>query len=245
METLIDSFNLLENRYSNSEIFFGHNYIQVNQQNIISTNTSTDKNVQQNLKPDNERENKKQEYEVLLQQRQQEMVRQYLEEIRVLERQLWDMQNRQIFKQKNGVSENIFDKITTMKIGNTSQTCSICYNGFEKNEIIKKLPCKHIFHLSCIKPWLKKQKTCPNCRDDICDSLKQQQEKKKQKQQIKSKCDNDQGEKLLKKESDSKRAQKSYDTPQNSCTEIESEKKENKLSNFTKAATCQLADQKN
>ncbi|KAL4464074.1 hypothetical protein ABPG74_006011 [Tetrahymena malaccensis] len=243
METLIESFN--QNQYSNSEIFFQHNYIQVNQQSILNTNTNTDKDVQQNQKPNNERDNKKQEYETLLQQRQQEMVRQYLEEIRVLERQLWDMQNRQIFKQKNGVSENIFDKITTMKIGNTSQTCSICYNGFEKDEIIKKLPCKHIFHLSCIKPWLKKQKTCPNCRDDICESLKQQQEKKKQKQQNKSKCDNDQGEKLLKKEIDTQRVQKSYDTPQNSNTENESEKKVYKLSTFTKAATCQLADKTN
>ncbi|EAS07451.3 RING-H2 zinc finger protein (macronuclear) [Tetrahymena thermophila SB210] len=243
METLIESFN--QNQYSSSEIFFHHNYTQVNQQNIINTNTTaTSQNVEQNLKPDNERENKKQEYEILLQQRQEEMVRQYLEEIRVLERQLWDMQNRQIFKQKNGVSENIFDKITTMRIGNTSQTCSICYNGFEKNEIIKKLPCKHIFHLSCIKPWLKKQKTCPNCRDDICESLKQQQEKKKQKQQNKSKIDNDEGEKLQKKETDSQRVQKSYDTPINSSTEKESEKKGNKLSNFT-ITTCQLADQTN
>lgn len=54
-----------------------------------------------------------------------------------------------------------------MKMGTSNKVCSICYNQFEKDEKILQLPCKHIFHKECIKPWLKKNKKCPNCRNDI------------------------------------------------------------------------------
>lgn len=34
-------------------------------------------------------------------------------------------------------------------------------------EKIRKLPCKHIFHDTCIMPWLDKNITCPNCRFNL------------------------------------------------------------------------------
>jgi len=34
-------------------------------------------------------------------------------------------------------------------------------------EKIRKLPCKHIFHDSCILPWLDSHITCPNCRFNL------------------------------------------------------------------------------
>ena len=54
-----------------------------------------------------------------------------------------------------------------MKMTKSSQTCSICINSFAKDEIIKKLPCGHILHRDCVKPWLKVDSRCPVCRFDL------------------------------------------------------------------------------
>lgn len=35
------------------------------------------------------------------------------------------------------------------------------------NQQIKKLPCDHIFHKSCLRSWFQRQQTCPTCRTSI------------------------------------------------------------------------------
>ena len=30
-----------------------------------------------------------------------------------------------------------------------------------------ELGCKHVFHFKCLEPWLKKQATCPTCREEV------------------------------------------------------------------------------
>ena len=42
--------------------------------------------------------------------------------------------------------------------------CIICMEGFNENEFVKQLPCKHIFHAECINHWLSQQKNCPFCK---------------------------------------------------------------------------------
>jgi hypothetical protein len=39
--------------------------------------------------------------------------------------------------------------------------CLICREGMDRG---KKLPCKHVFHLDCLRMWLQHQQTCPLCR---------------------------------------------------------------------------------
>ena len=57
--------------------------------------------------------------------------------------------------------------ISVMKMGKSSKPCSICLILFKVDEVIYKLPCKHIFHKGCLDGWLKKQSSCPLCRLDI------------------------------------------------------------------------------
>ena len=45
--------------------------------------------------------------------------------------------------------------------------CIICQYEFEKGEKIVVLPCRHCFHSECIEEWLKNQKTCPFCKEEI------------------------------------------------------------------------------
>jgi len=44
--------------------------------------------------------------------------------------------------------------------------CIICMENFDENELVKQLPCGHIFHGDCIDHWLSEQKNCPFCKAD-------------------------------------------------------------------------------
>lgn len=36
--------------------------------------------------------------------------------------------------------------------------CPVCLLEFEEEEVVRKMPCEHIFHKGCILPWLGKVK---------------------------------------------------------------------------------------
>ncbi|KAI8920486.1 hypothetical protein BC831DRAFT_479507 [Entophlyctis helioformis] len=46
-------------------------------------------------------------------------------------------------------------------------TCHICLEMFQPaKETVNRLPCTHIFHNECIKPWLDLHNSCPACRKE-------------------------------------------------------------------------------
>ncbi|KAK2194778.1 bifunctional Zinc finger [Babesia duncani] len=50
------------------------------------------------------------------------------------------------------------------------KTCTICLENFVHDEIIRRLPCTHAYHTSCIDAWLLRSKNCPICKCD-CSSV--------------------------------------------------------------------------
>ena len=42
--------------------------------------------------------------------------------------------------------------------------CSVCIGDFEEGEMLRRLPCLHVYHQSCIDQWMTQHNTCPNCR---------------------------------------------------------------------------------
>ncbi|XLR03496.1 hypothetical protein S83_069694 [Arachis hypogaea] len=43
--------------------------------------------------------------------------------------------------------------------------CCVCLTGFEANQEVSELPCKHFFHTSCLDKWFDNMHTtCPLCR---------------------------------------------------------------------------------
>ena len=44
--------------------------------------------------------------------------------------------------------------------------CPVCLNmiGTKQNKFALRLPCGHIFHAKCIRPWMDEERTCPTCR---------------------------------------------------------------------------------
>jgi len=46
-------------------------------------------------------------------------------------------------------------------------SCTICCSNISLGEKCVLLPCGHMYHNDCIKPWLKKNNTCPTCRYEL------------------------------------------------------------------------------
>lgn len=57
--------------------------------------------------------------------------------------------------------------ITSVKYTGPLETCAICMDNCETNNDIVLLPCKHIFHLNCVKEWVTHNPVCPLCRATI------------------------------------------------------------------------------
>ena len=45
--------------------------------------------------------------------------------------------------------------------------CIVCQYEFKNYEKLIVLPCKHCFHPDCIEEWLKNQKVCPYCKEEV------------------------------------------------------------------------------
>jgi len=84
-------------------------------------------------------------------------------------------------KQLNSLQKSKYREITKEMVGTNeiATACSICQSDFEQDESVTILPCqgKHQFHTACIDEWLSKfSKKCPNCKEDLEETLKTQHE---------------------------------------------------------------------
>ena len=48
------------------------------------------------------------------------------------------------------------------------QVCSVCLDGLTGG---RELPCAHVFHDSCVRPWFDRQHTCPLCRFSLAGDI--------------------------------------------------------------------------
>lgn len=45
--------------------------------------------------------------------------------------------------------------------------CSVCSDRLVDGIVLTRLPCGHMYHISCIVPWLNKNCSCPECRYEL------------------------------------------------------------------------------
>ncbi|CAH9125117.1 unnamed protein product [Cuscuta epithymum] len=48
-----------------------------------------------------------------------------------------------------------------------SLVCAICKDSLVVGTVVNQLPCLHLYHPSCIFPWLSSRNTCPLCRYEL------------------------------------------------------------------------------
>lgn len=60
---------------------------------------------------------------------------------------------------------NLYPDVTQEELANTDNVCIICRE--EMTGGAKRLPCNHIFHVSCLRSWFQRQQTCPTCRLNV------------------------------------------------------------------------------
>ncbi|KAJ4801787.1 E3 ubiquitin-protein ligase [Rhynchospora pubera] len=52
------------------------------------------------------------------------------------------------------------------KLGHESE-CAVCRENLVVGDKMQELPCKHLFHPPCLKPWLDENNSCPVCRHEL------------------------------------------------------------------------------
>ncbi|XP_012732602.2 E3 ubiquitin-protein ligase RNF128 [Fundulus heteroclitus] len=57
------------------------------------------------------------------------------------------------------------------KLTDSDSVCAICIESYKVGEVVTVLTCDHIFHKTCIEPWLLERRTCPMCKCDILKAL--------------------------------------------------------------------------
>ena len=50
---------------------------------------------------------------------------------------------------------------------NFIDSCTICQSEFIHGENLKILNCQHFYHNNCVEEWLKSNKSCPICKEDV------------------------------------------------------------------------------
>eukprot|EP00746_Dinoflagellata_sp_MGD_P103419 gnl/MRDRNA2_/MRDRNA2_42841_c0_seq2.p1 gnl/MRDRNA2_/MRDRNA2_42841_c0~~gnl/MRDRNA2_/MRDRNA2_42841_c0_seq2.p1 ORF type:complete len:331 (-),score=40.49 gnl/MRDRNA2_/MRDRNA2_42841_c0_seq2:40-1032(-) len=51
------------------------------------------------------------------------------------------------------------------------ETCAVCLESLRRGQEVRRLPCSHPYHRSCIDPWLRNSTLCPCCKADVLPSL--------------------------------------------------------------------------
>ncbi|NP_001139044.1 RING finger protein 150a precursor [Danio rerio] len=49
--------------------------------------------------------------------------------------------------------------------------CAVCIEDYKPNDVVRILPCRHVFHRNCVDPWLQDHRTCPMCKMNILKAL--------------------------------------------------------------------------
>lgn len=62
---------------------------------------------------------------------------------------------------------NLYPDVTQEELAATDNVCIICREEMIGGTGAKKLPCNHIFHVSCLRSWFQRQQTCPTCRLNV------------------------------------------------------------------------------
>ncbi|KAF8671308.1 hypothetical protein HU200_050018 [Digitaria exilis] len=59
------------------------------------------------------------------------------------------------------------DAVPTVEVSEPGEVCAICKEVLPMAAAARRLPCGHLYHSSCIVPWLELHNSCPVCRSRL------------------------------------------------------------------------------
>jgi len=62
------------------------------------------------------------------------------------------------------IRRRVFSRAVRDAGSSDSDECAICMQPFAPGAEVVTLSCPHVFHWSCLRPWLERSDTCPTCR---------------------------------------------------------------------------------
>lgn len=78
--------------------------------------------------------------------------------------------------ESKGLSDNLISRLPSFKYKTglfskkgKKEECVICYAEYKKGTQLTTLPCTHKYHSKCIIRWLKLNKNCPVCQEEVRD----------------------------------------------------------------------------
>lgn len=69
-----------------------------------------------------------------------------------------------------GLTETEFRRIKEFVYNsnyNDEDKCAICLMEYLDGDVVKNLPCNHLFHKVCASSWLTRNGCCPLCKSDV------------------------------------------------------------------------------
>lgn len=68
-----------------------------------------------------------------------------------------------------GASQDLIDSLPVEEYDSSinETSCAVCLSDFEECDELRRLPCNHSFHVGCVDKWLKQNKVCPLCVQDV------------------------------------------------------------------------------
>lgn len=66
-----------------------------------------------------------------------------------------------------GLARDAHPCTAALRVHRRDDTCPVCQEEYAVGEAVLRLPCRHIFHETCVASWLGKQNTCPLCRFEL------------------------------------------------------------------------------
>mmetsp|Transcript_8960 Transcript_8960/g.25784 ORF Transcript_8960/g.25784 Transcript_8960/m.25784 type:complete len:223 (-) Transcript_8960:166-834(-) len=59
------------------------------------------------------------------------------------------------------------DESRLAELGGKDVECSVCRENIVVGDNVQRMPCSHVFHPPCLKPWLDQHNSCPLCRHEL------------------------------------------------------------------------------
>lgn len=67
----------------------------------------------------------------------------------------------------NALEKEVFGDTAETECSHSQLQCTICLAEYEEGDELRRMPCSHRFHESCVGQWLTRHGTCPVCRFEL------------------------------------------------------------------------------